>query len=107
GDTHAVDWIRSVANEDFLSEPACCSHAVGESVNKCVDPAADVLHIEKEDVNVVEHRVGWLACFAIERMDRQTRFAIDAMTGFDHVVLDVAANSVLWAKQSSQLDVGV
>jgi hypothetical protein len=37
-------------------------------------------------------------------MDRQTRFAIDAMTGFDHVVLDVAAYSVLWAKQGSQLD---
>jgi hypothetical protein len=37
-------------------------------------------------------------------MDRQARFAIDAMTGFDHVVLNVAAYSVLWTKQGAQLD---
>jgi hypothetical protein len=40
-------------------------------------------------------------------MDWQTRFAIEAMTGFDHIVLDVAANSMLWTKQGPQLDVGM
>jgi hypothetical protein len=29
------------------------------------------------------------------------------MTGFDHVVLNVAADSVLWTKERRQLDLGV
>ena len=28
------------------SQTPCCSHAVGKRVNKCVDAAADVLHVE-------------------------------------------------------------
>ena len=40
-------------------------------------------------------------------MDRQTGLAIDAVTGLDHVVLDVATYSVLWAKQRSQSNVSM
>jgi hypothetical protein len=53
-----------------------------------------------------KHRVSRLSRFAVKRMDRQARLAIDAVTSFDHVVLNVAANSVLWTKQRSQLNVG-
>ena len=38
-------------------------------------------------------------------MDWQTGFTIDAVAGFDHVVLHVAANAVLWTKQRAQIDV--
>jgi hypothetical protein len=40
-------------------------------------------------------------------MNRQTRFAIYGMTGFDHVVLNVTADSVLWTKERRQLDLRV
>jgi hypothetical protein len=40
-------------------------------------------------------------------MHRQAGFAIHAVAGFDHVVLNVAANSVLWTKERPQLNVSV
>jgi hypothetical protein len=38
-------------------------------------------------------------------MDRQSRFAIDAVACFDHVVLHVAANSVLWSEERTEIDI--
>jgi hypothetical protein len=40
-------------------------------------------------------------------MHWQAGFAIHAVAGFDHVVLYVAANPVLWTKERSQLNVSV
>jgi hypothetical protein len=37
-------------------------------------------------------------------MHWQCGLAIDAVTSFDHIVLNVAANSMLGTKQSAQLD---
>jgi hypothetical protein len=40
-------------------------------------------------------------------MHGQSGFRIDAMTRFDHVVLHVAADSVLWSKQRAEFYVGM
>ena len=95
-----------IANDDSLPEPLRRSHAVRERVNKGINPAADVLHVKNESIEAVEHCVSWFARLAVKRMNAQSRLSIHAVTSLDHVVLHVAADSVLRTKQRSEVDPG-
>src|SRR5215212_3211345 len=102
--TRPIDWVRPIANDHSLSQSARRSHAVRERVDKRVDATTNVLHVKEQNVDVVEHRVSRLSCLAVERMDRQSRLSIDTVSALDHVVLHVAADSMLRSKQGAQLD---
>jgi hypothetical protein len=38
-------------------------------------------------------------------MNRQSGLAIDTMPGLDHIVLNIASYSMLWAKERTQVDI--
>ena len=100
GDLSPADGIWAVAGDDFLAKLLRRAHAICQSVNEGIDTTADALEIDHDYIDVLEHLFSRLARLAVERIDRQACIAIDAVTGFDHVVLHVAANAMLRAKQS-------
>src|ERR1700752_1346139 len=65
-DACTVYWIRTIANDDFLSEPPGSSHAIRQGVNKGVDAATNILHVKNEYVDVLQHRVGGFTRFTVK-----------------------------------------
>src|SRR6185369_7607911 len=94
----------AIADDDSLSQPSRRSHAIGECVNECIDATANILHIENENVDTLQHLVGRFSRLAVKRMDGQAGLSIDTVPGLDHVVLNVATYSVLRTKQRAHVN---
>ena len=63
-----------------------------------VDAAAEVLQVDEQHVERVEHRLGRPAHFAVQAEYRDAEHRIDEVGRLDHVVLLVAAQAVLRAE---------
>src|SRR5687767_15631897 len=63
----AVYWIRPIANDDAFPQFFRRAHAVRHCVNECIDTAAYVLQVKNDRVHILEHLLGRLASFTIER----------------------------------------
>src|SRR2546425_752213 len=100
----SADRIRAIANNDSLVELFGSAHAVGHRIGKGVDAAADALKIDDDDVDVFQHPFRRLARLAIKRINWNVSLTIDSVRCLDHVVLHVAANSVLWSEQSREVN---
>src|SRR6266511_1389007 len=96
-------WVRSVAHENLLTKLLCRSHTVRHCVSERIYSAADVLHIENENVNAFQHRLGRLSRFTVKRIHRKARFAVHAVICLDHVVLDITAYPVLRPEEGGQI----
>ncbi len=92
---------------DAFSEFLCRPHAVCHRIDERINAAADVLQIDDEGVDVFHHLLGRHPRFAVERIDHDARSLIGSVRRFDHVVLQVAANSVLRAEKSRQIKIRV
>ena len=80
-----------------------------EHVEECrderIDPTTDVLQIEERDVERIHHRSLRPAYFAIQAEHRNTVARVVKVGGLNHVVLLVAAQSVLRAEGRAELHV--
>ena len=70
-----------------------------------VDAAAQVLQIDEDHVERVQHRLGRPAHLAVEAEHRDAVHRIVEVGRLDHVVLLVAAQAVLRAESGGELDV--
>src|ERR1041385_8495008 len=86
----AGDWIRAVANDNALAIFARCDHAIRHRVDKGINAAADVLHVEHEDINISQHRFRRYSSFTVQGIDRQAGCSVDRVFGLAHVVLNIA-----------------
>ena len=68
-----------------------------------VDPAADVLQIDDEDVEPFEHLGGRLAAIRVEGVDRDSELRVPPVPGLDHVVLLLAPEPMLRPEERSEL----
>ncbi|MDT4846521.1 hypothetical protein FQZ97_805450 [compost metagenome] len=71
-----------------------------------VDAAAEILQIDQQHVEAVHHRVGGAAHLAVEAEHRQPQARVEVVGRLDHVVLFVAAQTVLRAEGGGELQVG-
>lgn len=102
-DCQAVDRIRPVADDHFFAELFCCPHAIRHRVDERVDAAADVLQIDDKGIDVLDHILRRFARFAVERVNGLACAFVDSVRCLDHVVLHIAANPMLRAKERCQL----
>src|SRR5689334_9284710 len=70
-----------------------------------VNAATHVLQIDKQHIEALQHRIGGTTHGAVETKDRNSMDRIEEIRGLDHVVLHVAANSMLWTESGCQLDI--
>ena len=103
GHLDTVNWVRSSQTITRLPSSLSCPHAIRHRVDEGVDPTANVLHIENQNVDILKHCLGRLASFAVKRIDWQAGLAIRGMISLDHVVLNVAPNAVLGSEQRLQI----
>ncbi len=73
----------------------CGAQAIGHGVDVGVDAGADVLQVDDEHVDEVEHLGRRLAGLAIQREDRDAAARVGAVRRLDHVVLEIGAEAVL------------
>ena len=69
-DLDAADRIRPVADDDRYAVTRRGAQAVRHGVDEGVDAGADVLQVDDEHVDELEHLLGRLARLAVEREDR-------------------------------------
>ena len=94
--------IRPVADDDLDAVLAARSQAIRHRVDVGVDAGADVLQVDDEHVEVVQHRRRRLARLAVERVDGHAPELVARVRRFDHVLLDVGSESVLRAEDRRQ-----
>src|SRR4030095_10524124 len=102
-----VYWIGTIANDNAFAGSLGGPHAICHRVDKCINAAADVLHIKNQDIDVSQHLVCRFPGLAVQRINRHAGFAIHGVICLDHIVLDIATNSVLRTKQSLQINIGM
>jgi hypothetical protein len=100
----SADRIWPIADDYSFAKRLCGAHAVGHRVGEGIDAAAYTLEIDNDHVNVAQHLFGRFARFAVQRINRNVRVSIDGVGRLDHVVLNVAANSVLRSEERSEID---
>ncbi len=106
-DVHAVHRVRPVADNDLQAVPCRGPHAVGHRVGVGIDARAHVLQIDHQRVEAKQHVLGGLADFAVQREHRHGAARVPAVWRFDHVVLQVGAESVLRAEDRCQPDLRI
>jgi hypothetical protein len=70
-----------------------------------VDAATEILQIDKHHIECAHHRIGRPAHFSIKTEDWNAMHRIDEVGGLDHVVLLVAAQTMLRTEGSGEFDV--
>ena len=100
---HPADGIGPVADDDRQAMTRRGPQAVRHGVDEGVDARADVLKVDDEHVDEIEHLLGRLARLAIEREDRHVAAPVLGVRRLDHVVLQVGAVAVLRPEDCGEL----
>src|SRR5215468_2906673 len=103
----SADRIGTVEHDESLAEFARRFHSQGHRVNERVDAHAHVLKIEDQRVHLTQHLLSRLAKLAVKRMSHNPRARVAKAFPFNHVVLRLAANSMLRSEKGCQIDVGM
>ena len=99
------DRIRPVENNYWFPHLHTCLHAEFHRPYEGVVPCTDILHIDCHCVNVLQHRRLWFARAAIETEYRKAGLFIDESFPFHHIVLRLAADSVLRTKEGLEFEI--
>ncbi len=81
------------------------AQAIGHGIDVGIDARADVLEVDDEHVDEIEHLRRRLAGLAVEREDRHVAARVGAVRRLDHVVLEIGAEAVLRAEDGGELEV--
>ena len=100
-DLLAADGVRTIGDDDRHAVLLARAQAVRHRVDEGVDARADVLQIDHEHVEPLQHLRRRLAGFAVQRVDRHSARRVVRVTGLDHVVLHVGAIAVLRAEDGA------
>ena len=101
----AVDRIRPVENHDRQIIALAGAQAEKHRPDKCVITRADILKIDEQHIEVLQHCPSWFAMLAIEAVDRNAQSRMLVTPPFDHVVLGLAEVTVLRAKERAKTPV--
>jgi hypothetical protein len=87
--------VRPVEHPERLAGAGAVLHRPERGGHEGVDAGSDVLQIDEEDVEGVEHLLGQPACIAVEAPDPKAPLGVLDMVRLDHVVLSIRQEAVL------------
>jgi hypothetical protein len=103
-DRDPADRVRPIADDHRQADAAGGLQAVRHRVDEGVDARADVLQIDHEDVEVLQHLRRRLAGFAVQRVHRHASPRVLRMRRLDHVVLQRRMEAMLRAEDRAEAD---
>jgi len=79
-----------------------CAHAEVECPNESVIPCTDVLKIDDNCIDILEHFSRWLAMFSVQTVNGNVQPRMLVRFPLDHVVLGLTEKSMLWTEVGSE-----
>src|SRR5215475_14906256 len=101
----AANRIGPVKHPDRLAMPSRSFEDVAQGRDERIDPTPKVLQVDKHHIERVDHLVCRLAHLSVETENRNTVYWIVVVRRLDHVVLLVAAQTMLGPESGADLDV--
>src|SRR6059058_5677108 len=99
---NAVDWVWSIKDQNMNACLLTGAHTEIHRPNERVIARADILKINKEKIDIVQHFPGWLAMVAVETVDWNAELRVLIAFPFHHVVLGLAMKTVLRAEERTE-----
>ncbi len=103
---HAADGVGAVEHHEANAGLRARLHRERHRPHERVDAHADVLQVEEDRVEPREHLRRGLAHLAVQRVDGESRARVHVVARLDHVVLLLAAGTVLRAEERAQAKAG-
>ncbi len=100
-----ADGIRAVEDPHRLAGARGGLECVTQRRDEGIHAAAEILEIDQQHVEGLEHRRRRATHRAVQAEYRDSVVPVRVVRGLDHVVLLVAAQSVLWPEGSSELEI--
>src|SRR4030095_35818 len=101
---YAVDWVWPIQHNDCGAASLARAHAEIERPNKGVVTRPDVLKINQQNIQALQHFGRRFAMFGVKTVDRDVQTRMLVTFTLHHVVLRLAEKAVLRAKQGRQLE---
>src|SRR5437762_4603995 len=102
-DCYAVDRIWPIQNDDSCAPLLTRPHAKIKRPNEGVVTRADILKIDNESFDIIEHFGRWFPMFTVQTVKRNSEAWMLITFPLDHVVLSLAKESVLWTEEGAEL----
>src|SRR5438874_9940022 len=99
---NAVDWVWSIKDQNMNACLLTGAHTEIHRPNERVIARADILKINKEKIDIVQHFPSWLAMIAVETVDWNAESRVLVAFAFYHFVLGLAIDCVLRTEESSE-----
>ena len=100
---YAVDRVGAIEDDEALAVLGRGQHRIPHRRDVGVKARSDVLDVEDERVEPLEHRGGWPAMFAVQADDRDAGRGVEAVV--DNGDVELAARAVLRAEEPDEFDV--
>ena len=101
-----VRFLGGLSRRKVLAESCRGFEHVAQCRDEGIDAAAHILQIHHDHIAVLKHRVGRPAYFAVQTEHRNTQSRIEKISRLNHVVLLVAAQTMLRAESRGKPDLG-
>ena len=98
----AADGIRPIADDRLDAVLTTSRQAIRHRVDVGVNACADVLQVDDQRLDAVEHFRCWFSRFAVERVDRHPPQLVVRVRRFDHVFLEIRSEPMLRTKDGRQ-----
>src|SRR5205823_11928655 len=98
----SVDRVRSSKHNDSNASLFTTAHTKVHDPDESVVACTDVLEINKQNVDILQHLRTQLAMFTVQTVNRNTETRMLVAFPLHHVVLRLADESVLWTKKGSE-----
>ncbi len=100
---HAIDWVWPIQHSDGDALLLARAHAQIHRPDKRVIARADILQIDKKNIEPVQHFCGRLAMFGVKTVNRDAKLRVLVTFPFHHVVLRLPEKSVLRTKERREV----
>src|SRR5438094_9281435 len=100
---HSIDWVWSIEHNNVNVLALAGAHRQIHRPNKGVVARADVLQINQQEIEILQHLARRLAMFAVQNVNRYSELWLFVASPFNHVVLALAFIAVLRTEERTQL----
>src|ERR1044071_341764 len=99
---YASNWIWPVKHNQRDASFFAGAHAEIQRPDKRVKARPDILKIDKQNIQILQHFCCRLAMFAVETVNRNVKPQVIVTLPFHHVILSLTKKSMLRAKKRSE-----
>src|SRR5437868_11754351 len=100
---YTVDRVWAVQHHNLNVCAFAGAHCQIHRPNKSVVARADILQVNQEEIEILQHLARRLAIFAVQTVNRYPKSRMFVTSPFNHVVLGLAAIAVLRTEERPQM----